>query len=237
MCAYVTVEGNFYNNGEIATNAANDRVNFFCKGNIESRGKWNSNYTKLNRSMEQMIGINDSSFSINLTKLNAVRTGNSYKWLLNGTPLSNSGKITGATSSELSIQNTDSSTLGVYSCKIDSNGTINYSRNISINNAVTGINENISSLPKSFMLYQKYPNPFNPGTIINYQLPVGSYVSLIVYNILGRKVAELINNEWKEPGYHQFNFSAVGYHLSRGIYFYNLQPDRYSNVKKFVVMK
>jgi len=95
--------------------------------------------------------------------------------------------------------------------------------------------ENI--LPTEYKLEQNYPNPFNPSRIIKYQIPAASTVSLIVYDILGRKAAELINNEWKEAGYHQFNFSAVGYHLSSGIHFYRLQTDGYSNVKKFVVLK
>lgn len=104
-------------------------------------------------------------------------------------------------------------------------------------NIVTDVEEDVLSIPTEYRLEQNYPNPFNPSTIINYQLPVSSYVSLIVYDILGRKVAELINSQWKEAGYHQFNFSAVSYNLSSGIYFYRIQTDGYSDVKKFVVLK
>lgn len=104
-------------------------------------------------------------------------------------------------------------------------------------NIVTGVEDDVLSLPTEYRLEQNYPNPFNPGTIINYQLPVASNVSLIVYDILGRKVAELINDEWKEAGYHQFNFSAVSYHLSSGIYFYRIQTDAFSDIKKFVLLK
>lgn len=106
-----------------------------------------------------------------------------------------------------------------------------------LDDLITGVERNDNKHPDNFALLQNYPNPFNPSTIIKYQLPVSSYVSLIVYDILGRKAAELINSQWKKAGYHQFNFSAGSYNLSSGVYFYRIQTDGFSDVKKFVVLK
>jgi hypothetical protein len=75
-------------------------------------------------------------------------------------------------------------------------------------------------LPTSFQLMQNYPNPFNPTTTISYQIPVAGYVSLKVYDILGRAISTLVNGEL-EAGYHEVNFDASK--LSSGIYFYRLQ--------------
>jgi len=110
--------------------------------------------------------------------------------------------------------------------QIDYDGSFAYSNEVEVE---------FVSTPLIFELSQNYPNPFNPSTIINYQLPVASQVNLFVYDILGRKVATLVNSEWKEAGYHQYKLSAVGY--SSGIYFYHLQTNSFNDVKKFVVLK
>jgi hypothetical protein len=89
-------------------------------------------------------------------------------------------------------------------------------------------------LPKTFSLSQNYPNPFNPTTVISYQLPVISKVTLKLYDVLGREVAMLVNEEqsagWKEV---QWNASGV----SSGIYFYRLQTGSFVDVKKMMVLK
>lgn len=103
---------------------------------------------------------------------------------------------------------------------------------------ITDVNEEpVTNLPIEFKLEQNYPNPFNPSTVINFQLPVASNVSLIVYDILGRKVAELINSKWKEAGFYKYELSTADYHLSSGIYIYRLLADSFIDVKKFVVLK
>lgn len=90
------------------------------------------------------------------------------------------------------------------------------------------------SLPKEFRLYQNYPNPFNPGTKIKYDLPKAGHVTIKVYDILGRKVETLINEE-KPAGNYEVEFS--GSNLSSGIYFYELQAGNYSSVKKMILIK
>ena len=104
---------------------------------------------------------------------------------------------------------------------------------------VTDVEHN-DLIPNEFTLSQNYPNPFNPTTVIRYQLPVAGNVSLKVYDILGREVATLVN-EQKTPGNYEVTFD--GNNLSSGVYFYRLQvytPGRagtFSQTKKFLLMK
>ncbi len=93
----------------------------------------------------------------------------------------------------------------------------------------------------TFKLFQNYPNPFNPSTVISYQLSVSSNVVLKIFDVLGNEVATLINNEWKEAGYHNYQLSpdasGFNYQLSSGIYFYQLRAGSFSAVKKFILLK
>ncbi len=88
--------------------------------------------------------------------------------------------------------------------------------------------------PKTFNLEQNYPNPFNPATVISYQLPINSHVSLKVYDVIGREVGTLVN-EVKEAGYYSATFD--GTNLSSGLYFYRLELEKYSVVKKMMLVK
>ena len=98
----------------------------------------------------------------------------------------------------------------------------------------TGLNED-ESIPQNFFLYQNYPNPFNPTTKIRYSIPSNvkgqmSNVSLKVYDVLGREVATLVNEE-KQAGVYEVEFNASK--LSSGIYFYKLQSGNFNQTKKF----
>ena len=79
-----------------------------------------------------------------------------------------------------------------------------------------------------------YPNPFNPRTIINYELPITSYVEINIYNVSGQKIAELVS-EYKNVGSHQIEWDASGY--ASGVYYYELRTTDYRDVKKMVYMK
>jgi hypothetical protein len=88
--------------------------------------------------------------------------------------------------------------------------------------------------PESFHLAQNYPNPFNPGTTINFYLPEPNHVVLIVYDVNGREVAELLNRSVPK-GNHPIYFEATN--LSSGIYFYTINAGSYQATKKMMVLK
>jgi len=91
-----------------------------------------------------------------------------------------------------------------------------------------------SSLPASTSLCQSYPNPFNVGTVIEYQLPVASDVKLEIFNIIGAKVATLVN-EAEEAGYKSVTWDAS--EVSSGIYFYKLSAGDFTEAKRMMLVK
>ena len=101
---------------------------------------------------------------------------------------------------------------------------------------LTGILEN-SSVPKEFKLFQNSPNPFNPVTKINYELPKDGKVKLVIYDILGREIKTLVN-ELKQAGRYTIEFNGTQY--ASGVYFYRIQVEggkTYTSVKKMVLIK
>ncbi|MEK7263636.1 MAG: T9SS type A sorting domain-containing protein, partial [Bacteroidota bacterium] len=92
-------------------------------------------------------------------------------------------------------------------------------------------------LPDNFTLAQNYPNPFNPTTTIHYSIPYEATVSLMIYDMLGREVATLVNNEIQEEGMHEMVFNATN--LSSGVYFYrmNINNGEFTVSKKLLLMK
>lgn len=94
---------------------------------------------------------------------------------------------------------------------------------------------NTVATPEEFALMQNYPNPFNPRTTITYSLSRGSTITLKVYDLMGREVAVLVNNEKKTAGTYEVSFDAAN--LSSGIYFYKLQTESTMVIKKMVLIK
>jgi hypothetical protein len=105
---------------------------------------------------------------------------------------------------------------------------------IPLSSIPTSVKSDGVQTPERFALLQNYPNPFNPSTVISYQLAVSSDVTLKVYDILGREVATLVD-ENKSPGSYQAKFD--GSRFASGVYFYRLEAGSFSAVKKFVLMK
>jgi poly(3-hydroxybutyrate) depolymerase len=103
-----------------------------------------------------------------------------------------------------------------------------------VKDLVVGISENTNSNPTNFSLSQNYPNPFNPKTVIGYQLPVSSNVTLKVYDLLGREVATLVD-EYKPAGSYNATFYAGS--LSSGVYLYKLTAGDFIQTKKLILMK
>ena len=90
------------------------------------------------------------------------------------------------------------------------------------------------STPGEFSLEQNYPNPFNPTTSINFTLPQISIVTLKVYDVLGREISTLVNEE-REAGSYSFKFN--GSELSSGFYFYTVNAGNYTSTKKMLLIK
>jgi hypothetical protein len=91
-----------------------------------------------------------------------------------------------------------------------------------------------NALPKEFGLEQNFPNPYNPTTMIHYELPKTSFVRLTVFNILGQEVRTLVN-QTEQAGYKSVSFD--GSTLASGMYFYKLTAGGFSDVKKMVLLK
>jgi len=89
-------------------------------------------------------------------------------------------------------------------------------------------------IPENYLLHQNYPNPFNQGTIIKYELPSAGNVSIKIYDILGREVAELVG-EFQNEGEYNVRFNASPF--ASGIYFYRLLVNDFVETKKMVLLK
>ncbi|CAN5465320.1 hypothetical protein BH10BAC5_BH10BAC5_11880 [soil metagenome] len=98
----------------------------------------------------------------------------------------------------------------------------------------TGIGDPISFTPNKYELSQNYPNPFNPATKISFALPKQGLVTLKVYDMLGKEVAQLVN-EIRTAGNYQIDFNASN--LSSGVYFYKLTAGEFTDVKRMMLVK
>ncbi len=99
---------------------------------------------------------------------------------------------------------------------------------------VTSVEEESENIPKEFVLYQNYPNPFNPTTTLRFSLPQREHVSLKVFDVLGREVATLVNEELNS-GEHLVDYNAKG--LPSGVYFYRLSVGGFIETKKMLITK
>jgi hypothetical protein len=118
--------------------------------------------------------------------------------------------------------------------EISSDGFVFWYDTLEIDVIVDDIEKDKLAVPKSFALHQNYPNPFNPVTMINYQLPVINDVELSVYNLLGQKVATLVN-ERQQAGYHNVEWDASGF--ASGVYYYRLEAGEFQDVKKMILLR
>ncbi len=108
-------------------------------------------------------------------------------------------------------------------------------KNVDYSKGVPTSLDNDSNIPTDFVLDQNYPNPFNPTTTISFSLPTSAQVSLNVYDITGRQVATLMNNERRPAGQNSAVFNAAG--LSSGVYFYILQAGSTRLTQKMTLIK
>ncbi len=99
---------------------------------------------------------------------------------------------------------------------------------------LVGVKKIDRNIPSEYKLSQNYPNPFNPSTEINFSIPVSGNTTLAIYNVLGQEVATLVNEELSAGSY---NYQFDASNLTSGIYFYKLQSNDYSQVKKMMLLK
>lgn len=97
-----------------------------------------------------------------------------------------------------------------------------------------GISSYNSQVPDKFALYQNFPNPFNPVTTIKFDIANSSFTSLVIYDMLGKEVMNLLNQNLN-PGSYQFTFDATS--LPSGMYFYRIKTDAYTDIKKMILLK
>jgi hypothetical protein len=99
---------------------------------------------------------------------------------------------------------------------------------------ITDVQAGSNLAPSGYAVEQNFPNPFNPSTVISFQVPTASHVKLVVYDILGREV-EVLVNEKKAPGTYQVQFNAS--RLASGVYLYRIQADQFNQSRKMIVLK
>jgi hypothetical protein len=173
---------------------------------------------------------NNSGFEVERSQMSKVKSQTEWKRI---------GFVEGkGTTTEIqSYSFTDKTEPGKYKYRlkqIDFDGSFEYSQEI----------EAEVKAPNVFSLDQNFPNPFNPSTMISYQIPVNGNVTLKVYDILGNEVATLVD-EYQQPGKYEVEFSAKGgsayggnaYRLPSGIYFYQLKAGNFIETKKMILLK
>ena len=121
------------------------------------------------------------------------------------------------------LSGTNSSKLYYRLKQVDYDGSFEYSDIVEVDIA-----------PIEFSLSQNYPNPFNPSTTINYSIPNAGIVTIKVYDVLGKEVATLVNED-KPAGNYEVEFNASD--LPSGIYFYQLKSERFVEIKKMILLK
>ena len=118
--------------------------------------------------------------------------------------------------------------------RLDAGGM--YAQNINFDGSFgnpTGINS-VGEIPNKFSLSQNYPNPFNPSTTIKFEVAKSTFVTLKVYDIMGREVMSLVNQNMN-AGTYEYSLNMMN--LTSGAYFYKMTAGSFSDVKKMMVLK
>ncbi|MBU0476059.1 MAG: T9SS type A sorting domain-containing protein [Bacteroidetes bacterium] len=121
----------------------------------------------------------------------------------------------------------------VYAMGKDWNGYSHTLLRSDLSNISSVANEE-DNLPEQFLLFDNYPNPFNPSTTISYYIPTTTYVILKIYNILGKEIATLVKKE-QSSGKYKVKFEAND--LPTGIYFYQIKTNKYVQSKKMLLLR
>lgn len=128
----------------------------------------------------------------------------------------------------------DENVLIIYDSLVANQYYQEFAQRIKESGGTVGVQSISSEIPQKFELSQNYPNPFNPLTNIGFSVPVNSFVTLKIFDILGREVAILINNQM-QAGKYEYKFNADN--LKSGVYFYSFTAKGFSDTKKLVIVK
>jgi hypothetical protein len=147
---------------------------------------------------------------------------------------SSAGTTSTVNSTTISNMNRVGYSSSLSGCTITTSYSRTYRPNLRITaGGAVGIIKN-NEIPLSYSLSQNYPNPFNPVTSINYAIPKQGFVSLKIYDILGREITALVN-EVKTPGYYVVDFDASN--LGSGVYFYKIVSNDFTDIKRMMLIK
>ena len=170
--------------------------------------------------------VNNYGFEVQRSQTSNVKNETlTYNWtkigFVNGAVLSNSPK------NYIFVDKTVSYGAYAYRLKqIDGDGNYKYSN-------ITEVNA--GQLPKGFLLSQNYPNPFNPSTLIQFSISKNTHATLTIFNVIGGKVSMLFDGN--AIAGQVYNVTFNGYNLASGIYYYKLQTNEITEVKKMLLMK
>jgi photosystem II stability/assembly factor-like uncharacterized protein len=177
--------------------------------------------------IQQTSGVTD--------KLNSIHFGSASNGICVG---ENGARLRTSNGGQTWINNREESIAEITSCFMPTSinayagGYMGYIANFG--GIVTGIEPVSNIIPKEYMLEQNYPNPFNPATIIRFQITELSDSKLIVYDILGKEIAVLVNGMLNAGSY---EVSFDGSSMPSGVYFYKLQTEKFTETKKMVLIK
>ncbi len=200
-----------------------------------------TNWTVHNESNSGIVSENVTDVVVDTNDVIWASGHNTYYWPYYG----GVSRFDGSTWTNFTPDNSPLPHLQVEKLDMDSRGNLwisPMSEGVAIYNedsvVVTGIDDKIddifTNVPRNFRLDQNYPNPFNPTTTIRFALSKPGQVSLKVYDITGRLVADLINGQ-KNAGEYSVMFD--GHQLASGVYFYRLQTERFSETKQMMLIK
>ncbi|MBS1494584.1 MAG: T9SS type A sorting domain-containing protein [Bacteroidetes bacterium] len=229
--------GNIYTTGAITADGTNTQY-YTAKYNSQGIFQWGKSYSMtdgLNKAWKICIDALSNVYVTGLSKgINTETDFATIKYSPSGVQLwaarykgDNTSKSFG---SAINLDNADNVYVSGFSQVSDI-----YNKVITIKYSQTsGVVNTSSNVPSQYSLGQNYPNPFNPNTKINFSLPKSSFVSLKVFDLSGKEVSGLIN-ENLSAGTYQADFN--GANLTSGIYFYTLKTENFSETKKMILIK
>jgi len=197
------------------------------------------NELALKLSVDQTSGVNALTITINydagLNELTAIESSLPDGWMFFYNDIQEEGqiKISAAGTTEL-VDRDNLITLRFNTMNVEMPSSVNADVTMNEANASPLADVLLQAIPSEFTLNQNYPNPFNPTTNIKFALPQSSIVKLEVFNVLGQRVATLVNGEMN-AGYHTVMFDASN--LASGVYVYRINTGEHMQVKRMMLIK